>query len=208
MLKLTHIPEIYIWHHDDADAKFYTSWDETDCSVCSRSMWLNTAARLAGWSRVTQQGVILNGMDGPCRLPWRTTPLALVLGWSFILNVHKTPSWATSRKEGMNWYFSRLLPSLWFIFRCNIFRSSYWNSITVIKVHVRTCRSETSQLTENIFATESRILIFPFHASFGSMDWGRKRGVLYTSFSYHKSICTLTRYLWVRFPKLKKTYIF
>jgi hypothetical protein len=25
---------MYIWHHDDADAKFYNSWDKTDCSVC------------------------------------------------------------------------------------------------------------------------------------------------------------------------------
>ncbi len=38
--------------------------------------WSNTAARLAGSRRVTQQGVILYVMDGPCRLPWRTTPLA------------------------------------------------------------------------------------------------------------------------------------
>ncbi len=44
--------------------------------------WPNTAARLACWRRVTQQGVILYVMDGPCRLPWRTTPLAPVRGWS------------------------------------------------------------------------------------------------------------------------------
>jgi hypothetical protein len=28
-------------------------------------------------------------------------------------NVHKTPSWATSRMEGMAWYSSRPMPSLW-----------------------------------------------------------------------------------------------
>jgi hypothetical protein len=37
--------------------------------------WPNTAARLVGWRRVTQQGVILYAMDGPCPLPWRTTSL-------------------------------------------------------------------------------------------------------------------------------------
>jgi hypothetical protein len=44
--------------------------------------WPNTAARLAGRRRVTQQGVILYVMDGPCRLPLRTTPLAPVCCWS------------------------------------------------------------------------------------------------------------------------------
>jgi hypothetical protein len=34
--------------------------------------WPNTAARLRGWMRVTQQGVILYGMDGSCRMLWRT----------------------------------------------------------------------------------------------------------------------------------------
>jgi hypothetical protein len=42
----------------------------------------NTAARLASWRRVTQQGVILLVMAGPCHLPWRTTPLVSVWGWS------------------------------------------------------------------------------------------------------------------------------
>jgi hypothetical protein len=37
---------------------------------------------LAGWRRVTQQGVILYVMDGPCRLPWRTIPRASVWDWS------------------------------------------------------------------------------------------------------------------------------
>jgi hypothetical protein len=37
---------------------------------------------VAVWRRVTQQGVILYVMDGPCRLPWLTIPLALVWGCS------------------------------------------------------------------------------------------------------------------------------
>ncbi len=36
--------------------------------------WPNTAARLAGSRRVTQQGAILYVMDGPCRLSCRTVP--------------------------------------------------------------------------------------------------------------------------------------
>jgi hypothetical protein len=50
--------------------------------------WSNTAARLAGWRRVPQRGVSLYVMDGP------------------LLNVHKTPSWATSFKEGIAWHSS------------------------------------------------------------------------------------------------------
>ncbi len=37
-------------------------------------------------------------MEGPWRLPWRTTPLVRS-GADILLNVHKTPSWATSCKE-------------------------------------------------------------------------------------------------------------
>ncbi len=44
--------------------------------------WSNMVAHLAGWRRVTQQGVILYMKEGPCRLRWRTTPLAPVWGWS------------------------------------------------------------------------------------------------------------------------------
>ncbi len=31
--------------------------------------WPNTAAPIAGWRRMTHQGVILYVMDGPCHLP-------------------------------------------------------------------------------------------------------------------------------------------
>ncbi len=37
-------------------------------------------------------------MDGPCRLPWRTTTCPSWSGAVLLLNVHKT--WAMSRKEG------------------------------------------------------------------------------------------------------------
>ncbi len=35
----------------------------------ARGLWSNTVALLAGWRRVTEQGVNLNVMDGPCHLP-------------------------------------------------------------------------------------------------------------------------------------------
>ncbi len=34
-------------------------------------------------------------------------------GADILLNVHKTPSWATSRKEGMAWFSGRPMTSLW-----------------------------------------------------------------------------------------------
>ncbi len=34
-------------------------------------------------------------------------------GADLLLNVHKTPLWAMSHKEGMAWYSSRPMPSLW-----------------------------------------------------------------------------------------------
>ncbi len=48
--------------------------------------WSNTAARLAGWRRVPPSRCDFF-LDGPCRLPWRTTPLAPVWGWSITLLV-------------------------------------------------------------------------------------------------------------------------
>ncbi len=33
--------------------------------------------------------------------------------WCYIVNVHNHPSWAWPRKDGMAWYLSRNLPSLW-----------------------------------------------------------------------------------------------
>jgi hypothetical protein len=51
-------------------------WDEAHNIIIRYTLrgrrlegWPNTAARLAGWRRVTQQGVIVYVMDGPCRLP-------------------------------------------------------------------------------------------------------------------------------------------
>jgi hypothetical protein len=74
--------------------------------------WPNTAARLAGWRRVTREVCFLYVMDGPCHLPWRTEPLAPRSGADLLLDVLKTPSRATWRKEGMAWYSSRPMPSL------------------------------------------------------------------------------------------------
>ncbi len=65
-----------------------------------------------GRRRVTQQGVIVYAMDGPCRLP-SDNPHAFHASLCglhmtcLLLNVHKTPSWAVSRKAGMAWYSSR-----------------------------------------------------------------------------------------------------
>ncbi len=86
-----------------------------DLYLCYEFVFIcNTAARLAGWRRVTQQGVILYVMDGLCRLPWRTTPLVPVRGRDWPITKYKqTTSWATSRKEGMAWYSCRPMPSLW-----------------------------------------------------------------------------------------------
>jgi hypothetical protein len=68
--------------------------------------WPNTAACLAGWRKVTQQGWfctwwIVNAAcpEGPHHLSWS--------GADLFLNVHKTASWATSRNEGVAWYSSR-----------------------------------------------------------------------------------------------------
>jgi hypothetical protein len=37
-----------------------------------------------------------------------------LMPFDMLLNVHKTPSWATSRKEGIAWYSSsRPMPSVW-----------------------------------------------------------------------------------------------
>jgi hypothetical protein len=52
-------------------------------------------------------------MDGPCRLPWRPHHLSRSEA-DLLLNVHKTPPWATSRREGIACYSNRHLPSLWF----------------------------------------------------------------------------------------------
>ncbi len=87
-------------------------WDRKDQWGRRLEGWPNTAARLAGWRRVTQQGVILYMKDGPCRLPGRPHHLPRT-GAVLLLNVHKTPSWATSRKEGMAWYSSKTMPSFW-----------------------------------------------------------------------------------------------
>ncbi len=104
--------------------------------------WPNTAARLAGWRRVTQQAVRFCVMDSPCHLPWRTAPLALVWGWSITKCTQNTVS-----KEGMAWYSSRPMPSLWSEHSCDglytgehvpIFCTRYWKSVRWKLCYMRT----------------------------------------------------------------------
>jgi hypothetical protein len=80
--------------------------------------WPSTAARLAGWRRVTRQ-VWFCTCDGGDSLPfpYRTgcpnRGCSAASWWNFQLllyskcTVNNQPSWATSRKEGMAWYSSR-----------------------------------------------------------------------------------------------------
>ncbi len=67
----------------------------------------NTAARLAGWRRATQHGedIVRHGRSMPPTMADQT--ICPYLG------LIKTSSRATSRKEGMAWYSSRPMPSLW-----------------------------------------------------------------------------------------------
>ncbi len=57
----------------------------------------------------------------PHHLPWS--------GFDRLLNVPKTPSWATSRKEGMAWYSSRPMTSLWLSLYSN-----QWNSAKIFNI--------------------------------------------------------------------------
>ncbi len=82
-------------------------------------------------------------MDGPQRLPfpYRTgcPDVSLALTGAAQLradgissccyggNVHNHPSWAMSRKEGIVWYSSRPMPSLWFFLAFgSILSMLYW----------------------------------------------------------------------------------
>ncbi len=53
------------------NSSIHVSWRGSGGDQGGRSLegWPNMADRLAGWRRVTQQGVILYVMDEPCRLP-------------------------------------------------------------------------------------------------------------------------------------------
>ncbi len=74
-----------------------------------------------GWLEESDPaGVILYSMDGPYqlpffvkyRLPWQAAQLRAdgISNCCYIVNVYNHLSWATSRKEGMAWYSSRLGP--------------------------------------------------------------------------------------------------
>ncbi len=76
-----------------------------------------------GWlAESDPTGVILYFTDGPYRLPFSYRSLTGaaklqaegILSCCHIKNVHNHPSWAASRKEGMAWYSSRSIPSLWY----------------------------------------------------------------------------------------------
>ncbi len=77
--------------------------------------WSNTAARLAGWRRVTPQMWFCTWWTGRTACLFRTVPVALTCAPQLrnegisvccyiITYVHHHLSWATSRKEGMAWY--------------------------------------------------------------------------------------------------------
>jgi len=106
------------WHH----------WPLVRCDQWGRRLerWPNTAASLAGWRRVTRQVwfCALYGRASTSCL-FRTIPVALtgaaqlradgISSCSYIVNVNNHASWATSCKEGMAWYSSRPMLSLWSI---------------------------------------------------------------------------------------------
>ncbi len=62
--------------------------------------WAYAAASLAGWRRVTQWFCVMD--DGPCRLPWRTTPFAPVWGWSIAECTQNTGmNYVTQERHGL-----------------------------------------------------------------------------------------------------------
>jgi hypothetical protein len=64
--------------------------------------WPNTAARLAAWTRVSRQGVILSVKDGPGRLPRQTTQLDPVWGLSVTKCTQNTVmSYVTQGRHGL-----------------------------------------------------------------------------------------------------------
>ncbi len=66
-------------------------------------------------AKFLQTRVILYVIDGPMPpvLTDHTTCPGLEL--IYLLNLHKTPSWPTTHKEGMAWYSSRPMPSLCYV---------------------------------------------------------------------------------------------
>ncbi len=79
-------------------------------------VWPNTAARLAGWRTVCQWPCRCDFVPPAFSIPYRLPccelmefPAAVI----YVVNVHIHPSWAMSRKEGMAWYSSRHMLSLW-----------------------------------------------------------------------------------------------
>ncbi len=77
--------------------------------------WSNTAPRLI-LGDSDPAGVILYVMEEPYRLPFPyRSGCPDRIWWNFELPLYNkcTQSWATLREEGMAWYSSRSMPSLW-----------------------------------------------------------------------------------------------
>ncbi len=82
--------------------------------------WTVHAACPDQWGRPKARGLTQHG--GPAGWLEESDPAGCDLyvthylprsGADLLINVHKSPSWATSRKEGMAWNSSRPMPSLW-----------------------------------------------------------------------------------------------
>jgi hypothetical protein len=76
-----------------------------------------------GWLKYSDPARFCTWWTGRTACLFRTVPVALteaallradgISSCCYIVNVHNHPSCAMSWKEGMSWYFSRPLPSLW-----------------------------------------------------------------------------------------------
>ncbi len=82
--------------------------------------WPNTAPRLAGRRRVTRQVWFCSWWTGRAGCPDRSFPAGAegISSCCYLVDVHNHPSRVTLRKEGMAWYSSRLVPSLWILYWC------------------------------------------------------------------------------------------
>ncbi len=113
-----HIPNLLLPTNFISNIKLPTQWGR------KLEGWPNTAAGLTGWRRVTRQGCdfVCDGRAVPPAFLYRTgcpnrscpqLRADRISSCYYIINVHNHPSWATSRKEGMAWYSSRPMPSLY-----------------------------------------------------------------------------------------------
>ncbi len=99
--------------------------------------WPNAADRLVGRRRVTKQGVILYAMDGPCRLPCRTTPLVPVWDWSVIERIVQCTLHTQHRHDLSHarkaWPGTLVDPCLLFVLPMQMWRVAFFlTSLTVV----------------------------------------------------------------------------